>query len=178
MNEELENEQPLSRTKKKQQAKEIEQLAEQLSAMPENTFRHLVMSETLRQEVALARATKGRGSQKRQIKHLAGQLREQDEELQQLLAQMQNLDQVSRSEKKDFHRLEKLRDRLCEPSHFEEAFGEMLKLYPQIDRKVISRLARSVHQHDDRRAFREIFKRLRDYQESERLSISPHINAE
>ena len=45
------------------------------------------------------------------------------------------------------------------------SFQEMLNLYPQIDRKVISRLARSVHQHADKRASREIFKRLRDFLE-------------
>ncbi len=157
---------PLSRTKKKQQAKEIEQLAEQLSDMPENQFKRLSMSAELSEEVDLARSTKGRGSHKRQIKHLAGFLRKQDEELQQLLAQMQELDQVSRSEKKAFHDLEKLRDRLCAEASFEEAFNEMLTLYPRIDRKTISRLARSVHQHADKRAFREIFKRLRDAQET------------
>jgi len=78
---------------------------------------------------------------------------------------MQGLDQVSRSEKREFHQLERLRDRLCDSSSFDEAFKEVLELYPQIDRKVISRLARSVHQYSDKRAFREIFKRLRDAEE-------------
>ena len=167
MDEQSEENLPLSRTKKKQQAKEIEQLAAQLAAMPENQFRRLHIPDDLVREVALARDTKGRGSHKRQIKHLAGQLRKQDDELQQLLAQMQDLDQVARSEKKDFRQQEKLRDQLCEQSSFDAAFNEVLSLYPQIDRKAISRLARSVHQHADKRAFREIFKRLRDCQESE-----------
>lgn len=162
MNEELDTDLPLSRTKKKQQAKEVEGLAVQLTELPENQYKQLAMSDELRSEVDLARSTRGRGSHKRQIKHLAGVLRKQDEELQTLLEQLQGLDQVSRSEIREFHQLEKLRDRLCDPASFEEAFNEMLNLYPQIDRKTISRLARSVHQHADKRAFREIFKRLRD----------------
>lgn len=167
MSEEFEGDLPLSRTKKKQLAKEIEQLAEQLTAMPEKQFRQLSMAEDVCQEAELARATKGRGSHKRQIKHLAGLLRKQEDELLRLQEQLLELDQVARSEKKEFHQLEKLRDRLCDKSSFDEAFNEMLNLYSQIDRKTISRLARSVHQHADKRAFREIFKRLRDAHEEE-----------
>ena len=130
--------------------------------MPENQFAQLTLSDSLKQEVALARATKGHSSLKRQIKHLAGALRKQDEELQSLLEQLASLDQVSRGQKQDFHRLEALRDRLCDPSSFADAFNEMFSLYPQIDRKTMSRLASSVHQHEDRRASREIFRRLRE----------------
>lgn len=167
MEEEQEKNLPLSRTRKKQQAKEIALLAEQLADMPENQYKRLSMSEQLDREVAIARSTKGRGSHKRQIKRLAGVLRKLEDELQLLQEQLQSMDQVSGSDKKAFHGLEKLRDRLCAQNSFEEAFAEMLNLYPQIDRKTISRLARSVHQHEDRRAFREIFKRLRDAQEAE-----------
>ena len=153
---------PLSRTKKKQLAKEVEKLADRLAEMPDKQFVQLELPDDLAQEVLLARSTKGRSSHRRQVKHLAGVLRKQDNELQRLLLQMETLDQVARSEKQDFKRLETLRDRLCDKSSFDDAFNELLSLCPQIDRKVIARLARSVHQHDDRRAAREIFRRLRD----------------
>jgi len=160
MDEQLSDE-PLSRTKKKQLAKQIEQLAGQLVELPENQFNQLQMTAEIGEEVELARSTRGRGSHKRQIKHLAGMLRKRDDEAQQLLEQLQGLDQVARTEKREFHQLERLRDRLCDSGSFDAAFEEMLGLYPGIDRKAISRLARSVHQHADKRAFREIFKRLR-----------------
>ena len=162
MEENPEEQLPLSRTKKKQQAKEIAGLADQLTTLPERQLAQLDLSDGLMQEVVLARSTKGYSSQKRQIKHLAGALRKQDEELQSLLEQLGSLDQVSRSDKQEFHRLEALRDQLCDISSFDEAFNEMISLCPQIDRKLISRLARSVHQYEDRRAAREIFRRLRD----------------
>lgn len=153
---------PLSRTKKKQQAKQVEDVAEQLVALGDNQFSQLVLAEAVRQEAELARATRGRSSQRRQVKHLAAVLRKSADELDELLAQLSSLDQVARSEKRQFHQLEKLRDRLCCEESFDDAFNEMLELTPEIDRKVISRLARSVHQHDDKRAYREVFKRLRD----------------
>jgi ribosome-associated protein len=153
---------PLSRTKKKQQAKQVEQVAEQLVTLTDNQFSQLKLPEEILFEAEEARSTKGRSSQRRQLKYLAGMLRKMPEALNDLLQQLQNLDQVGRSDKKQFHQLEKLRDRLCSAETFSAAFDEMLGLAPEIDRKTISRLARSVQQHDDRRAYREIFRRLRD----------------
>lgn len=157
---------PLSRTRKKKQAKEIDALAENLVNLGDKQFSQLELSEQVLHEAELARSTKGRSSQKRQLKHLSGMLRKSDGELEQIIEQMSRLDQVSRTEKKQFHQLEKLRDRLCQQDSFDKAFNEMLALVPDIDRKAISRLARSVHQHEDKRAYREIFKRLREAMES------------
>ncbi len=162
MDEQFDEELPLSKTKRKQLAKEVEQLADQLASLPENQFAQLDLSEEVREEVEIARTTKGRSSHRRQIKHLAGVLRKRDAELPALINQMANLDQVKRAEKQEFHQLESLRDRLCDAASFDAAFNELLDLCPQIDRKAITRLARSVHQHNDRRAAREIFRRLRD----------------
>ncbi len=162
MNEIVEENLPLSRTKKKQQAKQIELIAEQLVGLTDNQFSQLDLPVTIAQEAEQARLTKGYSSQRRQLKHLAGMLRKSEDAFESLLNQLETLDQVSRGEKKQFHQLEKLRDRLCNADSFAAAFDEMLELIPEIDRKTISRLARSVQQHDDRRAYREIFRRLRD----------------
>lgn len=153
---------PLSRTKKKQQAKQVEALAEQLATLGDNQFAQLELPDAVSHEIQLARATKGHGSKRRQVKHLAGVLRKEEEVLSAILEQMDGLDQVARAEKRQFHQLESLRERLCQQATFDTAFNEMLELFPDIDRKVIARLARSVHQHEDKRAYREIFKRLRE----------------
>ncbi len=166
MDDTVQDDLPLSRTKKKHQAKQIEQIAEQLAGLTDNQFSRLELPAEIAREAELARSTKGRSSQRRQLKHLAGLLRKSEEVLEALLPQLQNLDQVARGEKKHFHRLEDLRDRLCQKESFDPAFKELLELAPDIDRNTISRLARSVHQHDDRRAYREIFRRLREELES------------
>jgi len=152
---------PLSRTKKKQQAKQVEQVAERLVALTDNQFSQLTLPEDVLFEAREARSTKGLSSQRRQLKYLAGLLRKMPEVLNHVLQQLQELDQVGRSDKKQFHQLEKLRDQLCHVDTFDAAFNEMIELLPEIDRKTIARLARSVQQHDDRRAYREIFQRLR-----------------
>ncbi|SDZ79686.1 ribosome-associated protein [Desulfuromusa kysingii] len=153
---------PLSRTKKKQQAKQIEEIAAQITNLTDKQFAQLDLPVEIAKEAELARTTKGLSSQRRQLKHLAGMIRKSEGALDNLLLQLEGLDQVSRGEKKQFHQLEKLRDRLCDVDSFAAAFAEMLELMPDIDRNTISRLARSVQHHDDRRAYRDIFRRLRD----------------
>jgi ribosome-associated protein len=153
---------PLSRTKKKQQAKQVEEVAMHLTHLTDKQFSQIDLPVEVAREADLARSTKGLSSQRRQLKHLAGMIRKSEGALDSLVTQLASLDQVSGGEKKQFHQLEKLRDRLCDVDSFASAFDEMLELIPAIDRKAITRLVRSVQQHDDRRAYREIFRRLRD----------------
>lgn len=153
---------PISRTKKKQQAKQIEQMAEQLVGLTDKQYKQIELSVEVADEADMARVTKGRSSFKRQLKHLAGMIRKSDGAFESLERQLASLDQVSRGDKKQFHKLEKLRDRLCSADSYAAAFEEMMELAPGIDRKVVSRLANSYQQHEDKRAYREIFRRLRD----------------
>ena len=158
---------PLSKTKKKQLAKEVEKLAQQLAELPAQQLDKLELDAELAAEVAEARDTVGRGSHKRQLKHLAGLLRRDEELVERLCAAVGEIDQVKRGEVRQFHQLEEIRDRLCNAQTFQEAFDKMIILWPQIDRNGIARLARSVHNSGDKKAFREIFRRLRDAAEAQ-----------
>ena len=158
---------PLSKTKKKQLAKEIEKLAHQLVELPLPQFNKLNLDAEVAAEVEEARSTEGRGSHKRQVKHLAGLLREREEDVPALLAALDDIDQVKRTEKRQFHQLEEIRDKLCDTKTFDEAFAQMVILWPDVDRGGISRLARSVHHNGDKKAYREIFRRLRDAAEAQ-----------
>ena len=162
MDEPIEQDLPLSRTKLKKLAKEVEALAKRLAELSDSVFRRLELEDAIRKEIVLARETLGRGSHKRQIKHLAGLLRQMPGEVERLRDALEVQDQVALGDRRQFHHLEELRDRLCDPDRFPAALDEVLELYPNIDRNTISRLSRSVHQHADRRAARELFRRLRD----------------
>lgn len=158
----VDDELPLSRTKKKQQAQQIVQLAEQLCDLADSRFERMDLPSEIVNEARTVRRTGGRGSHKRQLKYLAGLLREDAAAVDALRAQLEGMDQVDRGDKKQFHALEKLRDRLCDPQQFDQAWREVQEQLPQLDLKSIARLAKSVHEHGDRRAYREIFKRLRE----------------
>ncbi len=152
----------VSKTRRKKQAKEVEQVAEQLVAMAANQITKLELPDAIARELQLARTTEGRSSQRRQIKHLAGVLRKREDVLEAIVEHLQAVDQVARQDRKQFHLVEDLRDRLCQETTFADACKELQEFTPRINMKLISRLARSVHEHEDRRAYREIFKRIRD----------------
>ncbi len=151
-----------SRSAKKRAAKAVEDLARQLADLPESDWSRLPVTGDLREDIRRARETRGHGARKRQIKHLAGVLRRCEEEQQELRAHLEGIDQVQLEEKQLFHQLETLRDRLCDAELFSEALNEAVRRWPLLDSAALTRLARAVHSGGDRRAFREIFRRLRE----------------
>jgi ribosome-associated protein len=152
---------PPSRTAKRRAAKEIEALAHEVTDLPEAEFARLTVPPALVEEVVRARATKGHGSRKRQTKFLAGVLRRHDEERAALRVELDALQRDHRYDTRAFHEIEALRDRLCDPEQLMATLDELRPLLPAAEVAGLARLARSAHDSNDRRAAREIFKRLR-----------------
>lgn len=151
-----------SRSAKKRAAQEIEHLAHELADLAEAEWRKLPATPELRDEIRQARETSGHSSRKRQIKHLAGVLRRDEEATAALRDFLDGQHAQQLAEKKTFHALEELRDRLCNPELYATALQEVGQRYPGIDQAEIAHLARAVHDSKDRRAYREIFRRLRE----------------
>lgn len=151
-----------SRSAKKRAAQEVELLAHELAEMAEADWRRLPASEELRAEIRQARETGGHSSRKRQIKHLAGVLRRDEEATAALRDFLDGQHARQLADKKTFHLLEELRDRLCDPVLCPAALQEVAQCCPSVDPGEISRLARAAHESNDRRAYREIFRRLRE----------------
>lgn len=149
------------RSAKKREAKAVEQLAQSLADLSESEIAKLSMEAELAKEVELARNTKGHSSRKRQIKHLAGFLRRHEAERESVAAALEGQSVSQRQETLAFHHLEDLRDRLCSASSFDAAIMEVRTSYPYLDDAKLTRLARSVHENNDKKAAREIFRRLR-----------------
>ena len=151
-----------SRSAKKRAAHEVEKLAGELAELAEAEWRKLPAPPELREEILRARETRGHGARRRQIKHLAGVLRRHEEETAALRAFLDGTHAQQWAEKKAFHSLERLRDRLCDPESFATALQEALRTSPSADPAEITRLARAAQGGDDRRAYRELFRRLRE----------------
>ena len=154
------------RSARKREAKAIEQLAQRLVDLPEAEVAKLELSGDLEKELQLARDTRGHSSRKRQTKHLAGLLRRDDEQREKLEAALEGVSLAQRREILSFHTLEDLRERLCNPESFQEALDDIGKLYPELDTARLAGLARSVQAGNDKKAYREIFRRLRKADES------------
>lgn len=149
------------RSAQKRQAQAVELLAQRLADLPDWELAKLPHDAQLASEIALVRSTSGYSSRKRQIKHLAGLLRRHDEQRLAIEAALDGQALNQRKETLAFHHLEELRDRLCAPATFTAALAEIRVSYPHVDAGKLSRLAGSVHDHGDKKAAREIFRRLR-----------------
>ncbi len=154
------------RSAKKREAKAVEQLAQRLADLSDSELATLPQDPELAREIALVRSTSGHSSRKRQIKHLAGLLRRDDEKRERITEALDGQAVTQRREILAFHHLEDLRDRLCSAATFEATLAEIHAAYPHIDDGKLARLAGSVHEHGDKRAAREIFRMLRQAEEA------------
>lgn len=155
-----------SRSAQKRDAKAVEQLAQRLAELSDAELARLPKTPELTKEIELARNTRGHGSRKRQIKHLAGLLRGNDDQREAIGTALDGHAVSQRQETMAFHHLEELRDRLCTAATFEAALAEVRTTYPHVEPGKLARLAGSVHDHNDKRAAREIFRYLRKAEET------------
>jgi len=149
------------RSAAKRAAQAIDELAKALVELPEPQCAKLPLDGELRRELQQARDTKGHGSRKRQLKHFAALLRRDEEAIAAVQAFVEGCNETHQQQTEAFHQLEQLRDRLCDKSTYEAALTEVRQLYPHLDSDRLAGLARSVHAGGDKKAYREIFRRLR-----------------
>lgn len=155
-----EHDQAPSRSAQKRSAQAIEDLARTLVELPEGAWRHAPLAEDLARELAQARATREHGARRRQLKHLAGMLRKRPEETGAIQDFLAGVHQDQLAAASAFHELEALRERLCGPD-FAAALRDLERDFPELDHSAVGRLAAAVRESDDRRAYRELFRRLR-----------------
>jgi ribosome-associated protein len=149
------------RSEKKRAAQAIGALALEMIESSEAVCKRLPVPEDMREVLDLARRSTARGARKRELKHLAALLRRDEETVDAVRIALNDVGRSSRADRNLFHRIEDLRNALCDPDRFAEALETAAAEVPGLDRQVISRLARRVHANGDKRAFREIFRRLR-----------------
>ncbi len=155
------------RSIKKRAAKAVEQLAQRLTELSDAELAKLPQDPDLKKEIELARNTRGGSSRKRQVKHLAGLLRGNDEQREAIEVALDGQAVSQRQETLAFHHLEDLRDRLCAAATFPAALAAARTSYPHLDDGKLARLAGSVHDYADKKAAREIFRMLRKAAEAE-----------
>lgn len=150
-----------SRSARKRDAKEVEHLVQALVALPEAEFARLPASEPILAELARARATRGHGSRKRQLKFVAGMLRRDPEDSEQLRAFVAGEHQQQRDDNRRTHQLEQLRERLCDPDTRQAALVEVGELFANVDMIKLKQLLHNYRGIDDKKNYRQIFRCLR-----------------
>ena len=151
-----------SRTARKEAMQAITELAQQIAELPEATFRRLQLNEETREAFIIARGLKASSARARQLRHLGGLLREDDEMLAGIRLTLEGNDQRQLADNKLFHDLEGLRDRLLAPESSATALAEARTAFPSLDQAAL-KCAMTQHRKDgDKKAFRTVFRLLRD----------------
>lgn len=152
----------VSRSARKRDAKSIEQLVHALVDMADADFARLPASERMIKELTQTRATKGHGSRKRQIKFVAGLLRSDLDEAEQLRAYVAGEHQQQRDETRLTHQLEALREKLCHSESANAGIEEARELFSGLDVIELKRLVQAYKGPDDKKNYRQIFRCLRE----------------
>jgi len=154
------------RSEKKRAAQAFEALAVKMVEASEAECDRFALPKELLAELALARRITARSGRKRQIKRLAGLLRRDEATVAGIQAVFEASGRASRAERERFQHIEAMRDALCDPNSFPAAIDAAARDFPTLDRKALTRLAEKVHRFGDKKASREIFRRLRKLMEA------------
>lgn len=154
-----------SRSARKRAAQATEDLARSILDLSAAALKDLPLGREVRSEIDLARRVRSHGARKRQIKHLASLLRSHDEERHLLQQAFEQETAVRRRGVCDFHRLEVLRENICDPATCEAALDDAATELPGLDRSEAARLAAAWREQGDKAAYRALFRCLRDAQE-------------
>ncbi|MBU0480254.1 MAG: DUF615 domain-containing protein [Proteobacteria bacterium] len=174
----------VSRSEKKRQAKDIEKISHELAELPASDLARLPCDDFLKEEIKLVRKLKG-GSRKRQIKHIAKELRQQPvEEILSFLAEQKG---SSLQTDLAFHGLEKLRDDLLgaaidEYNAYQEKPGyfymdrdvpilhHVIEMFPDLDVETIVRSVENFAVTRKPKLSREVFRILKAAAERKKYS--------
>ncbi|WP_136799202.1 MULTISPECIES: ribosome biogenesis factor YjgA [Desulfosediminicola] len=168
-------EENISRSEKKRQFKQTEQVAMELAEFSDNELKKLPCTDELKEEIRNCRGLKA-GARKRQVKYLAKVMRlEPLEDIYDFLAERKGSDLKS---KKKFHEAERLRDSLineaiddhdrCMEEHVQwdmdwpsSEIAGVLKRYPSISEGEVRKAVYSYVKTRNRLHYRELFRMLK-----------------
>lgn len=149
-----------SRTQRKLAAEAVVELAQQIAALPDPVFKGLPLPRELREEFVQVRKMKASGARARQVRHLAGELRADEDLLAALNAAVGGQRRLSREEALRFQQREELRESLLDPQHGAEALCALQQSAPALDHAALHEQIERYRQTGDKRYYRAIFRLL------------------
>ncbi len=149
-----------SKTARKRQAQEIEELARNLVEMPAASVGRLKLEPQMLTIVERARGLR-KGARKREIKHLAGLLRHDSAQLEAIRRFHHGVSEQQLDENRHFHALENWRAGLCTPERRAQVKNEIAEALPALDMGVLDKLLHGYQGPEDKKCYRQIFVLLR-----------------
>ncbi|MBN2645839.1 MAG: DUF615 domain-containing protein [Desulfuromonadaceae bacterium] len=151
----------VSKSQRKRDAQAVEELVRQLLEMADSQLELLTLDSEISASLLQARSIRTHSARKRQLKFLAGLLRREPEQLEQVQTFLNGESALQLDEARRFHQLEKLRDRLCAADQRPEALAELRQNFPAVDFRSLEALLRAYRGVEDKKNYRQIFRWLR-----------------
>ena len=157
-----------SKTQIKRELHALVELGERLTTLKADTLARLPLTDALRKALAEASKHTAHIARKRHMSFVGKLMRDQDVDA--ILAVIEQLDSSTRQYNERFHNLERWRDRLVDGN--DEDLERFIQEYPEADRQHLRSLIRHA-QHEKARekppaAARKVFKYIRDLDETQR----------
>lgn len=156
-----ETEQIISKTQRKQEMHELQELGEELVALPKDKLRQIELPENLRDAIIEAQRITAHGGRKRQLQYIGKLMRGVDAEP--ILQKMKQWQGQHAAETARMHQLENWRERLIKDP---QALSEFVTLYQGADvqhlRTLIRNAQKEALKNSPPKSSRELFKAVRD----------------
>ncbi len=134
-----------SRTQKKNEARALQKLGEQLVALPSQQLESIDISDDLHHAVIVARKTKSHGARRRQLQYIGTLMRDIDPEP--IQNALENIRLGDHQKILAFKKIEKWRDELKEGNRV--LIEEILNSCPEAERQRLTQLARNArHEYE------------------------------
>ncbi|MFK8017347.1 MAG: ribosome biogenesis factor YjgA [Gammaproteobacteria bacterium] len=130
----------VSKTQRKREMTALQKLGESLIDLPIKQYKAIPMPDALRDAVDAARDMTKRGALHRQKQFIGRVMRDIDPTP--IAAAMEKLQQQDRQAARQFHRVERWRDRLLDEED-REAITELCREFPDVDRQPLGQKVRA-----------------------------------
>jgi ribosome-associated protein len=152
---------PVSKTKRKQEMHELQALGVALAALPESQIRLMGLSDRLRDAILEAKGIKSHEARRRQMQYIGRLMREADSEP--IRARLSEIKGDSAQATAQHRRLESMREKLMAD---DEALTEFAAAHPGADLQALRSLLRNARKEQKEgkppRAYRELFRFLKE----------------
>jgi ribosome-associated protein len=158
--EELEEE-GRGRSKAKRLVRTFDVMALELLELSDQRCKGMPITDVLKEALHEARTTKAKSARRRHIRRLAGLLRDRDDETEAIRCYLAGVPYVAVKGDESYRDLDAMRERLCSEDSFALAIDEVSEQLPYVDVALVTRLAKSIHQAENDKARRALFRELR-----------------
>lgn len=153
---------PLSKSARKREIEALQVLAERMAGLSDRELQRLGVDQALRDAISLVRPMRPSGARNRQLKHCVKFMHGDD--LAEVRAYLDNRQSQQVGVNREFHELERWRDRLV--GEGDKALEELIGLHRDLDRQRLRQLVRDAGRERETGkpagAGRKLFRYLRD----------------